>query len=638
MLSCMLLTYLPSYLLCIFFQSVPCISNVVYSNQSPAFPREIPPMNYAVKKFGVTVAFASLALLLIANAYVTKHQLAIQTGRHQWLIHTRQVQFEIQEIDTLLDDAETGQRGFLYTGDPKYLEPYTLATAQLDSQFQDLAKLGADNPSQVANVATLRKLSQAKLSELAATIALYQAGKAEDARALVLAGNGRSIMVDIRKVIGQMQQEEARLEDERSAAYEQSVQRTFTAIDLATAVAILGLGIVAHFILRERRLRERHARQLRAREEWFRVTLNSIGDGVIATDGEGKVNFLNPIAAGLTGISLENALNRNIHEVFPIFNEYTGAPTENPVERVMASGVIVGLANHTVLKHSDGHLTAIEDSAAPIRDDRGKIIGVVLVFRDASHERKSQELMRKAEKLATAARLSATVAHEINNPLEAVMNLVFLAKIMAKDQPELVEKLDLVEQELDRVAHIARQTLGFYRETTLPSRLEVAPLINSVLSIYSNKLKVKEVRAETIADGCPPIVTVSGELKQIVANLVSNAIDAVNPGGRIIIASRCIDPPTGPALELSVEDNGPGVSAEHAERIFEPFFTTKKDVGTGLGLWVAREIAERLGGTLKLRPAATTNGHRGAAFILQLPCIPEGTSAPTPAHEPNASC
>ena len=585
-------------------------------------------MNYAVKKFGVLVAFACLALLLLANAYITRHQVTVQTGRQQWLSHSRQVQFEIQQTNTLLSDAETGQRGFLYTGDPRYLEPYTLATTQLDRQLQELARLTADNPAQAANVTTLRKLSQAKLAELAETIALYRAGKVEDSRGLVLTGHGRAIMQDIRKVIGQMQQEEARLEDARSAAYERSVQRTFTAIDLATAVAILGLAIVAHFILRERRVREKHASQLRAREEWFRVTLHSIGDGVIATDGEGTVNFLNPIAASLTGISLENAINKKIHEVFPIFNEYTGAPAANPVDRVMASGIIVGLANHTVLKHSDGHLTAIEDSAAPIRDDRGQIIGVVLVFRDASRERKSQELMRKAEKLATAARLSATVAHEINNPLEAVMNLVFLSRTMAKDQPELVEKLGLAEQELDRVAHIARQTLGFYRETSLPARLEVAPLIDSVLSIYSNKLKAKEVRAEIIADGCPPIVTVSGELKQIVANLVSNAIDAVNPGGRIVITSRCAHLPTGQALEISVEDDGPGVAPADVERVFEPFFTTKKDVGTGLGLWVAREIAERLGGTLKLRPAATTNGHCGAAFILQLPCSPEATPAP----------
>jgi len=167
-------------------------------------------MNYAVKQFGVLAAFASLALLLLTNAYVTRHQVGVQTGRQQWLSHTRQVQFEIQETNTLLADAETGQRGFLYTGDTRYLEPYTRATSQLDNQLQDLAKLSADNPAQVANVATLRKLCQAKLYELASTIALYREGKVEEARTLVLTGHGRGIMEDIRKVIAQMQQEEAR--------------------------------------------------------------------------------------------------------------------------------------------------------------------------------------------------------------------------------------------------------------------------------------------------------------------------------------------------------------------------------------------------------------------------------------------
>jgi PAS domain S-box-containing protein len=568
-------------------------------------------MNYAVKKFGVIAAFASLALLLIVNAWVTRRQVAIQTNWQQSLSHTRELQFEIEQTKTFLEDAETGQRGYLYTGDPSYLAPYNHATAEIDN---------------------LRKLCQEKLFELSTTIDLYRSGKVEDARALVLSGRGRAVMDDIRKLLGSMQQEEDRIEDARSDAYERSVRRTFGAIDLATAVAILGLGIVAHYIFRERRLRDRYARQLRAREEWFRVTLNSIGDGVIATDAEGTVNFLNPVASALTGIPLENAINRKIHDVFPIFNEYTGEPTENPVKRVMASGVIVGLANHTVLKHADGHLTAIEDSAAPIRDDRNQIIGVVLVFRDASNARKSQELMRKAEKLATAARLSATVAHEINNPLEAVINLVFLSKTMANDRPEIIAQLDLAEKELDRVAHIARQTLGFYRESTLPARLEVVPLIDSVLNIYSNKLRAKDVHAECNAQGCPPIVTVSGELKQIVANLVSNAIDAVSPGGHITIASRCTDCPTGRMLEIAVEDDGPGVSPEHADRIFEPFFTTKKDVGTGLGLWVAREIAERLGGSLTLRPANASNGHGGAAFVLQLPCTPDPIPTQTTAQ------
>ncbi len=578
------------------------------------------PMNSAVQRFGIVSAFALLAILLVGNAFITRRQLAIQTGRHQWLLHARLVRFEIEQTRRLLEEAETGQLGYLYTGEPRFLEPYTRATNEIDSELRRLEQLTADDPRQAPNVALLRELTKRKLGELAATLALDRTGKLGETRGLVLSDLGLDTMNELRLTLNRMGQEQESVEDARNAAYELSVQRTISSIYLATGIAILGLAAVAHYILRERRLRERYTTQLRAREEWFRVTLQSIGDAVIATDEKGTVNFLNPIASALTGIPLEEALNLNILEVFPIFNENTGLLAENPVNRVMARGAIVGLANHTVLKHRDGRFTAIEDSAAPIRDDRGKIIGVVLVFRDASAERKAQELMRKAEKLAAAARLSATVAHEINNPLEAVINLVFLAKMLPGATPQVVEKLALAEQELDRVSHITRQTLGFYRESGVPARTEIAPLLDSVLTIYSNKINTKEIRAECIASDCPPFYCIQGELKQVLANLVANAIDAVGQKGKIKITASSTAIPTGPAIQVAVEDDGPGISAELADRIFEPFFTTKKDVGNGLGLWIAREITQRLGGSLKLCPAGANDGLSGAAFILQIPC------------------
>jgi signal transduction histidine kinase len=168
---------------------------------------------------------------------------------------------------------------------------------------------------------------------------------------------------------------------------------------------------------------------------------------------------------------------------------------ENPVERVIEAGRVVALANHTVLKRRDGVLVPIEDSAAPIWDDRGALVGVVLVFRDVSTERKSLEILRKTEKLATAARLSASVAHEINNPLEAVVNLVYLAKASPEAAPSVVEALDLAEQELDRV--------GFYRESKVPELVDIKSLIESVLRIYSNKLKNKNIVVERSFQECP---------------------------------------------------------------------------------------------------------------------------------------
>jgi PAS domain S-box-containing protein len=353
---------------------------------------------------------------------------------------------------------------------------------------------------------------------------------------------------------------------------------------------------------------------MRSREEWFRVTLTSIGDGVIATDQNGHLTFLNPIAEELTGITTASAEGRNILDIFPIFNESTMAPVDNPVAKVIEQGRAMGLANHTVLRRPDGTLTPIDDSAAPIRDDNGKLIGVVLVFRDISNDRKTERVLRNAEKLGAAARLSATVAHEINNPLEAAVNLVYLARLDPHAPPTVIQQLSQAEQELERVAHITRQTLGFFRDNNEPEPIELESIVGSVFQLYSNKFLSKKIRIERHFGKCPPIRGVQNEVKQVLSNLISNAADAVAIGGTIIVTLRCVEEAGRTTVHLLIEDDGPGVANEHKERIFEPFFTTKQGVGTGLGLWVSREIIERHGGSIEL--AERENGSRGAAFSV----------------------
>ena len=169
------------------------------------------------------------------------------------------------------------------------------------------------------------------------------------------------------------------------ASYQSSVRRTIASIYLASLLATVGLVFLAYYILREIKLREKHALEIREREERVRVTLTSIGDAVIATDKEGSVAFLNPVAEDLTGNSFAESKGKNVVEVFPIFNERTHQPVENPVKEVLEKGHVVELANHTVLKRSDGTQIPIEDSAAPIRNERGELLGVILVFRDATN-------------------------------------------------------------------------------------------------------------------------------------------------------------------------------------------------------------------------------------------------------------
>jgi PAS domain S-box-containing protein len=574
------------------------------------------------KRFSVITGFLALLLLLVVDGLVIRRQLAVQVEDQTWVGHTQEVLLQLSNTESLLKDAETGQRGFLYTGEPEYLAPYDLAIKQVDPAINRLADLTADNRREQQRIPQLRNLASRKLAELSKTIELYRSGDPDAARALVQTDRGLLTMEEIRSVISEMQQDESDLRSARAETYGRSVRITIICIYVASALAAVGLVLLAYFILREMALREKYATQIKQREEWFRVTLTSVGDGVIATDEHGVVTFINPVAEHLTGTTFSQAKGKAVTEVFPIFNEVSMRPVENPVRKVMESGQIVGLANHTVVRHRNGSLIPIEDSAAPIRDDLGRLVGVVLVFRDATSERKSQEILRKTEKIAAAARLAATVSHEINNPLEAVSNLIYLAKVRHGVPQEVIGDLNLAEQELQRVSHVTRQTLGFYRETSTPAQVDVAALVESVLRLYTNKFASKKIHLQSDFQPCPPLQGWPGELQQVIANLISNAADAVSLNGRMKVSVSCIEGSNGKrerTVRLQVEDDGPGIAPDHLDRIFEPFFTTKKDVGTGLGLWVSKEIVNRHGGIIQVE-SRRDNGSHGTVFNVLLPC------------------
>ena len=574
-------------------------------------------MQLAYRRFSVIAGFAVLIAAVFIGTVVTQQKLEVLRTRRSWVEHTHHVRLELATVESLLKDAETGQRGFLYTGDERYLDPYNAAIGGINDHLKKLAELTADNPRHQARMPELRRLVHEKLDELDHTILLFREDQPEEARSLVLSDLGRLTMVNIRALAEEMRQEEERLQALRLQAAADSTNALFRAMLVDTAVSLVGLLLLAFLILREMTRREQHAAAIREREEWFRVTLGSIGDAVIATDERSRVIFVNPIAEELIGFKLSEAQGQTIGNIFPIFNERTQKPVENPVAKVVESGRIMGLANHTVLIRADGKIIPIEDSAAPIFDDQKKLRGVVMVFRDVTLEKQSQEVMRKAEKLAAAGRLAATVAHEINNPLEAVGNLIYLARHTGELPEDARGYLELAEQELERVSHITRQTLGFYRDSTVPAEVDLRAVVESVLKIYENKLKSKRIQVELNLAQCPAVTGLQGELKQLVANLVSNAADAVAIGGRIRISMSPVNE-DGQAVEIKVSDDGSGVAPENRSHIFEPFFTTKQDVGTGLGLWVSKEIAERHDGRIELSSENSSLG--GAVFTVVLPC------------------
>jgi PAS domain S-box-containing protein len=235
------------------------------------------------------------------------------------------------------------------------------------------------------------------------------------------------------------------------------------------------------------------------------------------------------------------------------------------------------------------------------------------VTMDLTARRKAEEALRSSEKLAATGRLAATIAHEINNPLEAVTNFIYLAKTTEGISQNVQDYLEIADQELGRVSHIARQTLGFYRDSSGPTLIKVDELIHDVVNLYQRKLMYKSL--DLVLDVAPglEISGLAGEMRQVLSNLLANAIDACSDGGKIRIRARCSKDDG--RIRIAVADAGCGMNAEVRKKLFTPFFTTKSDVGTGLGLWVTKGMVEKAKGTIRVR----SREHQGTVFRMAFP-------------------
>jgi signal transduction histidine kinase len=241
--------------------------------------------------------------------------------------------------------------------------------------------------------------------------------------------------------------------------------------------------------------------------------------------------------------------------------------------------------------------------------------------------RKAQEALVRAEKLSAVGRMASSVAHEINNPLEAVTNLIWIAKSDPTINEELRKHLVRADEELRRVAHITRQTLGFYRDSSQKENVKVREVLESVLGLYASRMNGKHISVRTRYEDCY-VFGYTGELRQLFSNLCANAIDAVPAHGVLAVkASRSRDwgGTDEPGVRVTIADNGCGIDAEHLGSLFEPFFTTKEATGTGLGLWVTKQIAEKHGGRIAVRSSAGLQRHY-TVFSLFLP-VSEGDNA-----------
>ncbi len=263
-------------------------------------------------------------------------------------------------------------------------------------------------------------------------------------------------------------------------------------------------------------------------------------------------------------------------------------------------------------------LRYIDFTYQPLREADNSISGIIVLGVDITEKKRSEEALLQNEKLAAVGRLASTIAHEINNPLESVTNLIYLARHVAPEQA--AEFLDQADLELRRMSAIAHQTLSFNKRSAIPRRMSCPELFTGVVNIYQSRIRNAGIRLENRQRAQLSVLAFESEIRQVLNNLVSNAIDAMPLGGRLLLRSAdTLHPRTGePGVRLTVADTGCGIPPEALSRIFEPFYTTKDIGGTGLGLWISRDIIDHHRGFLRVR-SSLSSSHRGTVFTLFLP-------------------
>jgi PAS domain S-box-containing protein len=342
--------------------------------------------------------------------------------------------------------------------------------------------------------------------------------------------------------------------------------------------------------------------------------VESSDDAIVGKSLSGIVTSWNPAAERMFEYSAKEMIGRPITTIIPPELHDDEWNILETIER--GEGIE---RRETVRLTRSGERMDVSLTVSPVRDEAGRVIGAASIARDITQEKKTEQALRVTERLASVGRMAATVAHEINNPLEAVTNLVYLAKGCAVRE-DVQKYLNTIDEELDRVSHLTRQTLGFYREAKAPVAVRVGPMVDSLVSFFGPHARNKgiEILPEIRQD--PEIYAVAGEIRQVITNLLSNSIDAVGSGGliRVRIDMIRVHGNQSPGVRITVADSGPGIPPSVRSKLFEPFFTTKTDVGTGLGLWVSSNIVKRHHGSIRVK-SSTTAGKSWTVFCVVLP-------------------
>lgn len=390
--------------------------------------------------------------------------------------------------------------------------------------------------------------------------------------------------------------------------------KTFDFQDLVRLVSFVGISLLIATLAAKRHRAEESARE---RLHRFDALANEIPELVWTSNSAGRCEYLSRRWMEFTGMTLEEDLGRGwMKAVHPDDLQATAQQWEQCIRNREP------YRGEFRLRRADGEYRLHVAGALPLSTQTS--VTWIGTCTDIEDIKRRHELFVRTEKLAVAGRLAAAVAHEINNPLEAAINLLYLIESDRSASPSVRDFVKLADEELQRVTQIVHQMLGAHREGIAATLANVAKIAEGVVCLYEKRAANRRVVIERRIDSrALAVVAVESEIRQIVTNLVGNAIDAVPEAGRVVVGVRTGSAGSKAYVRIIVADNGSGIDPANQRRIFEPFFTTKASTGTGLGLWVTSQLVEKHGGTIRLRSKVG----RGTTFVVSFPALRPAVAA-----------
>ena len=580
----------------------------------------------------VNIGFGFALFLLVVIGVVSF--VAIRSLEHNSdrVTHTQEVMAHASRVGSLLADAETGQRGFIVTGDPMFLEPYVTATGSLRAEVDTLRQLVQDNPRQEKRTTLLRSLAAERMAVLAGGIEARRQGGVAAGREWVLNNGGREIMDQIRAVLNAVRIEEEMLFQQRDQTARASAMFATSLIVVGSIAAIVIVLIASGMVRRDlrrrietenelREARDRLEERVRGRTAELEAVIETSPLAITAIDPQSRILLWNHAAEQTFGYTKDEMVGKPYQPA----DAEDRRRYEDAMARVNEGAPLVGY--ETRGRKKDGTVFDVAIYSAPLQGPNGQKLGVLAVVADLTDQKRLQDRLRQSQKMEAIGKLAGGIAHDFNNLLTAITGYTDLLYLRL---PGDIGKRELSEirKASDRAASLTRQLLAFSRQQVLQPRVINVNEVVGNLSAMLTRLIGEDVElVASLTEKAGPVKADPFQLEQVIMNLAVNARDAMPRGGKLTIETANVvldehytgghpDVKPGSYVMIAVSDTGVGMDSETRARIFEPFFTTKElGKGTGLGLSTVYGIVKQSNGHMWVY----SEPGQGATFKVYLP-------------------